>query len=121
MPEIDIASLFSSVCDMHIQWKRWCPGRESYATTDTTNRCLCFVSWRKVLRTMAEVRYSHHLRRRRWAASLLRPAGRPGVRTGLYFVIMGLAAAGGVGAAGEMENTTHAFHPSGRFWASNSL
>jgi hypothetical protein len=35
----------------------WCPGRESYATTDTTNRCLYFVSWRKVLRTMAEVRY----------------------------------------------------------------
>jgi hypothetical protein len=47
--------------------------------------------------------------------------GLPGVRTGLYFVMMGLPAAGGVGAAGEMENTTHAFQPSGRFWASNSL
>jgi hypothetical protein len=25
----------------------WCPGRESYATTDTTNRCLSLVWWRE--------------------------------------------------------------------------
>lgn len=38
----------------------------------------------------------------------------------LYFVIMGLGAAE-AGAADEMESVTHAFQPSGRFWASNSL
>jgi len=27
----------------------WCPGRESYATTDTTNRCLSLVWWRECL------------------------------------------------------------------------
>jgi hypothetical protein len=27
-------------------WKgQWCPGRESYATTDTTNRCLSLAWW----------------------------------------------------------------------------
>src|SRR5260370_5050743 len=25
----------------------WCPGRESYATTDTTNRCLSLARWRE--------------------------------------------------------------------------
>src|SRR3981189_2633437 len=25
----------------------WCPGRESYAITDTTNRCLSLVWWRE--------------------------------------------------------------------------
>ena len=37
-----------------------------------------------------------------------------------YFVIMGLGAAA-AGAAGEIESVTHAFQPSGRFCASNSL
>jgi hypothetical protein len=27
----------------------WCPGRESYATTDTTSRCLSLVWWRECL------------------------------------------------------------------------
>ena len=27
--------------------QRWCPGRESYATTDTTNRCLSLLWWRE--------------------------------------------------------------------------
>src|ERR1700738_3996372 len=27
----------------------WCPGRESYATTDTTNRCLFLAWWRERL------------------------------------------------------------------------
>src|SRR5882672_2724391 len=31
------------------QWERWCPGRESYATTDTTDRCLSLVWWRECL------------------------------------------------------------------------
>jgi hypothetical protein len=30
-----------------VRWKRWCPGRESYATTDTTNRCLSLAWWRE--------------------------------------------------------------------------
>src|SRR6266567_3460909 len=25
----------------------WCPGRESYATTDTTDRCLSLIWWRE--------------------------------------------------------------------------
>ena len=29
--------------------KQWCPGRESYATTDTRNRCLSLVWWRECL------------------------------------------------------------------------
>jgi len=29
--------------------ERWCPGREPYATTDTTNRCLSLVWWRECL------------------------------------------------------------------------
>ena len=29
--------------------RNWCPGRESYATTDTTNRCLSLVWWREPL------------------------------------------------------------------------
>ncbi len=35
----------------------WCPGRESYAITDTTNRCLSFVWWRECSARWAEVRY----------------------------------------------------------------
>ena len=27
--------------------QKWCPGRESYPTTDTTNRCLSLVWWRE--------------------------------------------------------------------------
>lgn len=27
--------------------RAWCPGRESYATTDTTNRCLSLIWWRE--------------------------------------------------------------------------
>src|SRR6266446_43667 len=27
----------------------WCPGRESYATTDTTDRCLSLAWWRECL------------------------------------------------------------------------
>jgi len=30
-------------------WQRWRPGRESYATTDTRNRCLSLVWWRERL------------------------------------------------------------------------
>lgn len=33
----------------------WCPGKESYAITDTTNRCLSLVWWRERLATVAEV------------------------------------------------------------------
>jgi hypothetical protein len=39
------------------EWQRWCPGRESYATTDTTNRCLSLVWWRECLARRREVRY----------------------------------------------------------------
>src|ERR1700738_4244507 len=28
---------------------KWCPGKESYAITDRTNRCSSFVWWRKCL------------------------------------------------------------------------
>lgn len=38
-----------------------------------------------------------------------------------YFVIIRFGGAVGVGAAGEMTNVTHAFQPSGRFSAANSL
>jgi hypothetical protein len=37
-----------------------------------------------------------------------------------YFVTM-RRGADGVGAAGEIENVTHVFQPSGRFSAANSL
>jgi hypothetical protein len=30
-----------------VRWQRWCPGKESYAITDTANRCLSSVWWRE--------------------------------------------------------------------------
>ncbi|MEH2550396.1 hypothetical protein V1283_007041 [Bradyrhizobium sp. AZCC 2262] len=39
------------VQDRALAWKSvvWCPGRETYATTDTRNRCLSLVWWRECL------------------------------------------------------------------------
>lgn len=64
-------------------WERWCPGREPYATTDTTNRCLSLVWWRECLARWRRFATSRNSLSRpvlllgslaRWKASLC-PAG----------------------------------------------
>ena len=54
-----ISSVIGLIRDLaEDRWKHWCPGRESYATTDTTKRCLSLVWWHERLALVAEARYT---------------------------------------------------------------